>query len=112
MRQQQFDKDARIIATVTTQKLQKAYEEEKRGLPITDPAVRVLQRNVYTAISRLKGSNQSRLQLRSQIWSTCIMKNPASLWITINPTDIHDPIAQIFAGEDIDMDFFSHKLRT
>ena len=106
MRRRLYDEEARTMATVTMQKLQKAEEEERQGLLITDPAVRVLQRNVYTAISHIKGSNQSRLQLRTQIWSTCIMKNPANLWITINPTDIHDPIAQIFAGENVDMDSF------
>ena len=31
---------------------------------------------------------------------------PPSLWITINPLDYKDPVAQIFAGEDIDMDNF------
>ena len=34
------------------------------------------------------------------------MLNLPSLWITINPSDLHDPIAQIFAGEEIDMDTF------
>jgi hypothetical protein len=29
-----------------------------------------------------------------------------SLWITINPNDLHNPIAQIFIGEEIDMDKF------
>jgi Helitron helicase-like domain at N-terminus len=94
------------MATITRESLERACEEENRGSSISDPAVRLLQRNVHTTIRRVKGSNQSRLQLRSQIWSTCIMKNPASLWITINPTDIQDPIAQVFAGEDIDMDSF------
>ncbi|KAI6143859.1 hypothetical protein EDD17DRAFT_1795140 [Pisolithus thermaeus] len=28
------------------------------------------------------------------------------LWIMINPCDLHDPIAQVFAGERIDMDNF------
>jgi hypothetical protein len=106
MRRTQFNDDARVIATISMQKLQKACEEEKRGLPISDPAIRVLQRNVYTTISRVQGSNQSRVQLRSRILSMCIMKNPASLWITINPTDLHDPIAQVFAGEEINMDNF------
>jgi hypothetical protein len=32
------------------------------------------------------------------------MLNPPSLWITINPCDLHDPIAQVFAGENINMD--------
>jgi hypothetical protein len=51
------------------------------------------------------GSDQSRYQLRSKLWSTSIMLNPPSLWITINPCDLHDPIAQVFAGENsINMD--------
>jgi hypothetical protein len=32
--------------------------------------------------------------------------NPPSLWITINPCDLHDPIAQVFCGEDINLDGF------
>ena len=36
----------------------------------------------------------------------CMMKGPPSLWITINPSDTRDPIAQVFAGEKIDMDDF------
>ena len=31
---------------------------------------------------------------------------PPSLWLTINPMDYEDPIAQIFAGENINMDSF------
>ena len=52
----------------------------------------------------MMGSDQSRYQLRSQIWSTSIMLNPPMLWITINPSDIHDPIAQVLAGENINLD--------
>jgi len=37
-----------------------------------------------------------------------VMKNPPSLWITINPTDTHDPIAQVFTGAEIDLDCFQH----
>ena len=56
------------------------------------------------------GSDQSQYQLRSQIWSTSIIFGPPTLWITINPTDLHDPIAQVFAGEDIDLDHFSPEM--
>lgn len=37
-----------------------------------------------------------------------ILKSPPSLWITINPSDIHDPIAQVLAGAEIDLDTFDH----
>lgn len=109
MRRPNFERDARILATITAQKLQVACEEEESGRQISDPAVQLLRKHIYSVAGRLKGSNQSRVQLRTQIWSTCIMKNPPSLWITINPTDLHDPIAQVFAGEDINLDtFLSH----
>ena len=47
-----------------------------------------------------------RATYRSQIWGTCLWLRPPSLWLTINPMDYEDPIAQIFAGENIDMNTF------
>ena len=32
------------------------------------------------------------------------MLNPPSIWITINPCNLHDPLAQVFVGEDVSMD--------
>lgn len=52
------------------------------------------------------GSNVSRAKYRGQIWGTSLYLNPVSIWITINPNDLHDPIVQVFAGERIDMDNF------
>lgn len=34
---------------------------------------------------------------------------PPSLWLTINPSDIHDPIAQVLTGADIDLDAFVNR---
>jgi hypothetical protein len=56
------------------------------------------------------GSDSSRYWLHSQIWSTAIYLNPPSLWVTINPCNLHDLIAQIFAGKQIDLDNFSLQL--
>jgi Helitron helicase-like domain at N-terminus len=47
------------------------------------------------------GSNEIRYQMGGQIWSTSVFLGPPSLWITINPSDINNPIAQLFAGESI-----------
>ncbi|KAJ6631969.1 hypothetical protein B0H10DRAFT_2159554 [Mycena sp. CBHHK59/15] len=106
MRRKNFDKDARLMATITPEKLQQACREEEQKLPISDPAVRLLRQHVHSTVARVKGSNQSRSILRSQLWSTAVYMHPWNLWITINPVDIHDPIAQIFAGENIDLDNF------
>src|SRR5258708_6477075 len=53
------------------------------------------------------GTDQSWAITRSKIWSTTVQYGPPTLWITINPSDLHDPIAQVFAGEDINMDAFN-----
>ena len=46
------------------------------------------------------------LGARAKIWGTNLLHNPPSLWVTINPSDTQDPIAQVFAGVDIDLDVF------
>ena len=106
MQRHTFEREAHKIAAVTAEKLDQAREEEERGVPISDEAVRALKRHVYATAARVSGTDQSRYRLRSQIWSTSTVLGPPSLWITINPSDLHDPIAQIFAGEEIDMDRF------
>ena len=34
--------------------------------------------------------------------------NPLSVWMTVNPIDLHDLMAQVFAGEAINMDKFTN----
>ncbi|CAK5266163.1 unnamed protein product [Mycena citricolor] len=106
MRRKDFEKDARILSTITQQALEKAKMEEDQKQRISDPAVRLLRQHVHSAVGRVQGSNESRTILRSQLWSTTLYTGPWNLWITINPSDIHDPIAQVFAGEHIDLDNF------
>ena len=106
MKRHTFEQEAHTVATITAEKLNRARVEEESGLPISDEAVRALKRHTYATAARVPGTDQSRYRLRSQIWSTTATLGPPSLWITINPSDLHDPIAQIFAGEEINMDDF------
>ena len=52
------------------------------------------------------GSRKARTGYQSQIWSMCLWLRPLTLWVTINPLDYEDLIAQILAGENIDMESF------
>ena len=110
MQRKTFDRDTHLLSTITTEKLQVVGEEEERGQPISDPAIQLLRQHIFATGGRVTGSDQAHYQLRSQIWATSIMLNPPSLWITINPCDLHDPIAQVFAGENIDLDEFDARL--
>ncbi|QRV90748.1 Helitron helicase-like domain at N-terminus [Ceratobasidium sp. AG-Ba] len=106
MRRKDFDRAAQLFSTLTTDDLSAAAETEASGRQIQDPKVLMLRRMVHSSGAKVIGSDFSRASYRSQIWSTMLRLNAPSLWITINPVDIHDPIVQVFAGEKIDMDAF------
>ena len=106
MKRSDFERNVRLMSSITMADLQAAQLEEESNKPISNPAVQVMRKHILAMSSRVQGSDASRLHLRSQIWSTNIRLGPPSIWITINPSDIHDPIAQVFAGEKIDLDNF------
>ena len=106
IKSRRFQQDSQHLRTITLEKLRQAQEEEGAGRAVSDPAIQLLKQHVYGTLGRVMGSDQSRSRMRSQIWSTTMSKGPPTLWMTINPSDLHDPIAQVFVGEDIDLDKF------
>ncbi len=106
MKRRTFDQEVAILSSITTAALRRASEQEANKQPVTDPAIMLLKRLVHGAAGRVQGTDAGRYKIRAQIWSTCLAFGPPSMWITINPCDIHDPIAQVFAGADIDLDQF------
>ena len=106
MKHKDFEHDAVALGSLTVEDLKQAEEEEARQLIPSNPQVRLLKKHVFASSARVTGSDNCRTQYRGRIWGTCLYMGGPSLWITINPSDIHDPIAQFFVGEEIDMDKF------
>ncbi len=106
MKRKNFERDARIMSTLTMEKLRQAQQEEERGLPPSDPAVRLLREHVHATAGRVVGTDQSRYRMRGQMRSTTIEHGPPSLWVTWNPNDHNCPLAQVLMGADIDLDKF------
>src|SRR5258708_16655828 len=104
MRKKDFDCDMKALLALQPEDFQKASVEEKANVRISNPSVRTLYKHLQATNARIMGTDQSQAMTCSKIWSTTVRYGPPTLWITINPSDLHDPIAQIFAGEDIDMD--------
>ena len=102
-----FAQHRNLIATLTPKDLIKASQEETRKVRFSNPAVRALRQQVSAVQTRVQGTDESRLSLRSKIWSTNLIFNAPSVWITVNPSDMQDPIAQAFCGANIDLDEFS-----
>lgn len=106
MRRSHFTRQINLISTLTPQDLIKASQEETRKVRFSNPAVQALRDQLGAVRTRVKGTDESRQHVRSKIWGTNLMSNPPTLWITINPADTQDPIAQVFAGVEIDLDKF------
>jgi hypothetical protein len=106
MRRRDFETDSQAIASLTIQDLQQAEHEEDSNIPISNPKVQALRKHVFVSSGHVMGSDSSRASYRSQIWGSILRLRPPSLWLTINPVNLHDPVAQVFAGEEIDMDNF------
>src|SRR5260221_14092473 len=107
MRQKDFDCDMKALLALQPEDFQKASVEEKANVRISNPSVRTLYKHLQATNARIMGTDQSQAMTCSKIWSTTVRYGPPTLWITINPSDLHDPIAQIFAGKDINMDGFN-----
>lgn len=92
--------------SLTPKDLQIASAEEMRKVPFSNPTIKALRNQLSTVRTKVMGTDESRIKIRGQIRGMNVMKGPPSLWITINPSDVGDPIAQVFAGEQIDLDDF------
>ena len=101
-----FLKHERTIESLKPSDLTQAAGEEKRHVPFSNPAVRCLRKHISSTRAKVMGTDESRVSLRSKVWSLTAHIGPPSFWITVNPSDTGDPIAQVLAGADIDLDRF------
>lgn len=106
MKKSTFQRNMALIATLKPSDLIIASQEEMRNVRFSNPAVRALRLELQAVRTKVKGTDESQFIVRSKIWGMNLLFNPPCLWITINPADTQDPIAQIFAGMEIDMDNF------
>ena len=110
MRRDDFEADGDLLASLCLRDLQEAQLDEDAHRPIRNERVQHLRRHLFATSSRIMASGKMRAGYRTQIWGASLWLRPPSLWMTINPMDYEDPIAQIFAGERIDMDNFFNLL--
>jgi hypothetical protein len=104
MHRSEFNRHMALISTLKPEDLIKASQEETRKVRFSNPAVQALRNQLAAIRARVKGTHKSKQHVRSKIWGTNLIFNPPALWITINPADTQDPIAQVFAGAEIDLD--------
>ena len=63
-----------------------------------------LMKHIKTIGGRIMGSAYSRTALRTRIHALIYNQGLPSLFLTLNPADIHSPVALYFAGVKLDLD--------
>jgi hypothetical protein len=111
MSRRDFDRVCAMLSSLTPEDLQQAADQEEAGNRAFDPRIVVLRKMVQVTLQKVMGTDASRALNQSKIWSTSLYLNPMNLWMTLNFVDRHDPICQVFAGENIDMDNLAGVLR-
>jgi hypothetical protein len=71
---------------------------------VSDQRINLLMKHIKAVGGRVMGSAHSRSALRTKIHSLCFYLGLPSLFLTINPADMHSPVALYFAGVDLDLD--------
>ncbi|KAM6495526.1 hypothetical protein JOM56_008232 [Amanita muscaria] len=99
-----YCKNKYLIDLLKPEDLVQASDEERRGVPFSNPTIQLLRRHLRAICMRIAGSDKSRFSACSKIWGTTVAYGPPSLWVALNPPETQDPIAQVLTGQDIDLD--------
>ena len=94
------------LETITTHEIETALmvfiKQPLSSLPNT--RINMLLQQIKTVGGHVMGSAYSRAVLRTQIHALVFNQGLPSIFMTINPADIHSRIALYFAGIDLDLD--------
>ncbi|TFK64751.1 hypothetical protein BDN72DRAFT_734493, partial [Pluteus cervinus] len=94
---------------LTPQAIHAVTERISRGDYTTtnnDDESRVLRvmKEIQAVNASVQGSSSGRLQMRRDIHALTMHLGMPSLFITINPADIYNPVVKLLAGAPIDVD--------
>lgn len=106
MNKSTFSQNMNMISTLTSRDFELASKEETQRVRHSNPIMRILRQQLKVIRTKVTGTDESRHSVRLKIWGTNLIFNPPSIWLTINPADTQNPIAQVLTGADIDLDTF------
>ncbi|OKP09981.1 hypothetical protein PENSUB_4603 [Penicillium subrubescens] len=104
IKQQNWQSALDDIASLTVTQLQNAAKTIESGQKIKDPVIRRLLRNIETVGIQVPGSFAQKLRMRSEIRGLIARYGIPAFWITINPSDLRNPLVLILAGVEYSRD--------
>lgn len=107
MRRSDFVEAARLLRSITEQDMQHAASQELEGCPVSHAGIRKLQQMIKSGSSNVMGSDKHRIDQRPKLWGLTVRFSAPWIWFTYSLNECHDPVVQVFIGEDIDLDHFN-----
>ena len=98
MKRQKWQSTKDDIASLTAEELQNAAKAIAKGEAINHPTIRRLLRDLTTIGTPVPLSFSQKLKMRSQIKGLIARYGMPAFWITINPSDLRNPIVLVLAG--------------
>ena len=95
------------IADLTEDQLADALRALEEHRKIEDPLIRRLLHDLESIATRVPGSFAQKLKLRAEIRGLVIRYGMPAFWITINPSDLRNPLVLILAGVQFSGDVFA-----
>ena len=104
-----FDTVARRFNGVTTDEIEAVSERMSKNEFTTaytegERITLQLMKEVNNINTRVAGTSASHIAMRNEIRGLMIAHGMPSLFLTINPADVYNPLVQLLAGESIDID--------
>ena len=98
-----------LLHSLTPEQLTDAADQAERYETITNPSIKALLRAVDRIGASALGSDAKRFLMFSCLKSSVIYHCLPIIYLTLNPGDLHSPLALFYAGEEIDItEFLPH----
>jgi len=101
-----FQASANEIQSIKSKDIEAALDNNTKRTYNTEAnsALNKLLQHIKTVGGRVMGSAYSRTALRTRIHALIFNQGLPSIFLTINPADIHSPVALYFAGVQLNLD--------
>jgi hypothetical protein len=87
-----------VISSLTQEQLIAAARSLRDSKTTSDPAIMVLRRAIQIVAARVPNSFAQKYEMRLHIRALFIEFGPAAFWLTLNPSDLRDPLVVKLAG--------------
>jgi hypothetical protein len=101
-----FQTSAQEIQSLKSSDIEMALNNLSKGTYTSksNKALNTLLQHIKTIGGRVMGSAYSRTSLRTRIHALIYNQGLPSIFLTLNPADIHSPVALYFSGVELDLD--------